>query len=203
MIWSLCEGFKLPGSSVHCLCNCGWQPSVELMSIAVRRDDHGSEGWSYDGGHTDFNCSGFEKGAESWDKDEFVSLPLGQLPVSSWDLWTYFCVSGCPFSKGIQWTVLGFWFIVTGWLVFCLWETIEAFFSNLKGRWATDKQLWRCHPCNIGSYFCDLIMNSEMCCWLGCIHYCKSSWIYLFSFAVQSKRIKLFVNLENFHKICS
>lgn len=144
----------------------------EHVSTAVRSGD---EDWSYGERYkvTQILCAlGYTRMTlkSSWKLGQrwiFFLFYWGRCQVSSWDLWTYFSVWGCPFRKGIQWTVLGFWFAVTGWLVFWLWETIEAFFFfTLKGRWATGKQLWRCYPFSIGSYFCDLIMSSEVCCWL-------------------------------------
>lgn len=171
VIWGLCDGFKLPGSSVHCLCHCGWQAWVGMRVHSCEKCWPWRWRLGKIQGHTDFVCSGihkedFENELKVGEKMTLFLFYWGRCQLSSWDLWTYFSVLGCPFSKGIQWTVLGFWFTVTGWLVFWFWETIEAFFPTLKGRWATDTQLWRCYPFNIGSYFCDLIMSSEMCCWL-------------------------------------
>lgn len=137
VIWGLCEGLKLPGSSVQCSCNCGWQVWRGTRVHSCEKWRWRLELWGKIQGHSDFVCSGiykedFEIKLKVGAKMNFFLFYWGRCQVSSWDLWTYFSVWGCPFRKGIQWTVLGFWFAVTGWLVFWLWETIEAFFFHPK-----------------------------------------------------------------------
>lgn len=99
VICGLCEGFKLPGSSVQCLCNCGWQAWVGTRV-------HSCEKWwpwqwrlELSGkiqGHTDFVCSGiykddFENELKVGAKMNLFLFYRGRCQVSSWDLWTFVC----------------------------------------------------------------------------------------------------------------
>lgn len=113
------------------------RPEWECVSTAVRSADHGGEDWERYKvtrilcalGYTRRTLKTSWKLGKRWlcffSTGADVNFPLGICGL-------FFSVLGSPFSKGIQWTVLGFWFTVTGWLVFGLWETIEAFFPHPK-----------------------------------------------------------------------
>lgn len=135
--------FLVPPSTLY-VSHCGWQAWVG-MHVPMRKANHGGKGWSCDGGQTQGDTDSvspgthqdaFQKWDKSWRKDEFVSLSWGPDFKFPLGICGPSFVSGCPFSKDIQ----RFWFTLT--------EKPPRlfFFSTPKGRWATDKQLWRRHP---------------------------------------------------------
>lgn len=78
--------FLVPTSTLY-VSHCDWQAWVGTHVLtAMRKANHGGEGWSCDGGQTQGDTDSvspgthqdaFQKWDKSWRKDEFVSLSWG------------------------------------------------------------------------------------------------------------------------------